>query len=382
MVLSQYLRIIWARKWLVLLLFVVIARGRQHRHHDSAEPVHGRDLAGRRDADRPRARRARAGAGGAELHGNPDRDHQERAGRFARGQDPRRRALRCGRGAVARGDEGEDSRSSATSRACSSAASPVEPARGSNVINLTFSGPDPIFAQAAANAFAQAYMDVSVELRVAPARQSATFLDEQTKVLRANLETGAGQAVQVPAGQGHRRQRRAPRPGKRALQRADRAARDGPGRAGRNRDPAAQHRRRVLARRPAERRRSRASRRRSPPPRPSSPRSAASSARTIRRASQLEAQIGELQEAARGRDAARRRRRVGDQSRQLAEGRRAADDGRRAEEAAARRCAPIATRSRSTSATSRPRSAPTRPSRSGSARSTWKARTTRPTRAC
>ena len=31
-------------------------------------------------------------------------------------------------------------------------------------------------------------MDVSVELRVAPARQSAAFLDEQTKALRANLE--------------------------------------------------------------------------------------------------------------------------------------------------------------------------------------------------
>jgi chain length determinant protein EpsF len=65
----------------------------------------------------------------------------------------------------------------------------VEPARGSNVINIAFSAQDPVFAQAAANAFAQAYMDVSVELRVAPARQSAAFLDEQTKVLRANLES-------------------------------------------------------------------------------------------------------------------------------------------------------------------------------------------------
>ena len=64
----------------------------------------------------------------------------------------------------------------------------VEPARGSNLINLSFSAPDPLFAQAAANAFAQAYMDVSVDLRVAPARQSATFLDEQTNTLRANLE--------------------------------------------------------------------------------------------------------------------------------------------------------------------------------------------------
>jgi chain length determinant protein EpsF len=69
----------------------------------------------------------------------------------------------------------------------------AEPLRGSNVINLSFSGADPIFVQAAANAFAQAYMDVSVELRVAPARQSATFLDEQGKAMRANLEQAQAQ---------------------------------------------------------------------------------------------------------------------------------------------------------------------------------------------
>jgi chain length determinant protein EpsF len=64
----------------------------------------------------------------------------------------------------------------------------VEPGHGSSIINLSFTAPDPIFAQAAANAFAQAYQDVSVELRVAPARQSATFLDDQFKTLRATLE--------------------------------------------------------------------------------------------------------------------------------------------------------------------------------------------------
>ena len=64
----------------------------------------------------------------------------------------------------------------------------VEPSRGSNVINVSFSAQDPVFAQAAANAFVQAYMDVSVELRVAPARESSTFLDNQTKMLRNNLE--------------------------------------------------------------------------------------------------------------------------------------------------------------------------------------------------
>lgn len=64
----------------------------------------------------------------------------------------------------------------------------VEPSRGSNLITLTFVSPDAAFASAAANAFAQAYMETSVELRVEPARQSAEWLDEQTKTLRTNLE--------------------------------------------------------------------------------------------------------------------------------------------------------------------------------------------------
>lgn len=64
----------------------------------------------------------------------------------------------------------------------------VEPSRGSNVINITFVNPDPAFAAAAANAFAQAYMDTSVELRIEPAKQSALWLDEQTKTLRNTLE--------------------------------------------------------------------------------------------------------------------------------------------------------------------------------------------------
>ena len=64
----------------------------------------------------------------------------------------------------------------------------VEPSHGSNVINISFASQDAAFASSAANAFAQAYMDVSVELRIEPARQSAVFLDEQVKLLRTNLE--------------------------------------------------------------------------------------------------------------------------------------------------------------------------------------------------
>lgn len=64
----------------------------------------------------------------------------------------------------------------------------VVPSRESNVINIQFSGSDPAFVAAIANAFARAYIDVNLELRVAPAREYAKFFDEQTKSARERLE--------------------------------------------------------------------------------------------------------------------------------------------------------------------------------------------------
>ncbi len=64
----------------------------------------------------------------------------------------------------------------------------VEAGRGTNFINVTYVAPDPRFAAAAANAFAQAYLDVAIDLRVEPARQYAAWFEEQSKVLRADLE--------------------------------------------------------------------------------------------------------------------------------------------------------------------------------------------------
>lgn len=64
----------------------------------------------------------------------------------------------------------------------------AEPLRGSNIINIAFTAQDPVFAAAAANAFAQAYLELSVDMRVEPARQYATWFDEQSKGLRSNLE--------------------------------------------------------------------------------------------------------------------------------------------------------------------------------------------------
>lgn len=64
----------------------------------------------------------------------------------------------------------------------------VKPSRESNVINITYSSPDPDFAAAVANAFAKAYTDVNLDLRQAPARQYAAFFDVQTQLAREKLD--------------------------------------------------------------------------------------------------------------------------------------------------------------------------------------------------
>ena len=64
----------------------------------------------------------------------------------------------------------------------------VKPSRESNVISINYTGTDPDFAAAVANAFAQAYMNVNLDLRVTPARQYAAFFEEQTKTARDRLE--------------------------------------------------------------------------------------------------------------------------------------------------------------------------------------------------
>lgn len=65
----------------------------------------------------------------------------------------------------------------------------VKPSRDSNLININFTGSDPAFTAAVANAFAQAYMNVNLELRTAPARQYAAFFDDQTTTARNKLDT-------------------------------------------------------------------------------------------------------------------------------------------------------------------------------------------------
>ena len=64
----------------------------------------------------------------------------------------------------------------------------VKPSRESSVIDIAWTGVNPQDAAAVANAYADAYIKTNLELRVDPARQSASFFDEQLKALREKLE--------------------------------------------------------------------------------------------------------------------------------------------------------------------------------------------------
>jgi succinoglycan biosynthesis transport protein ExoP len=60
--------------------------------------------------------------------------------------------------------------------------------RDANTITIQYKAPDPRFAAAAANAFAEAYVEAMTEHKVEPAKQYARWFGEQGKSLRENLE--------------------------------------------------------------------------------------------------------------------------------------------------------------------------------------------------
>lgn len=68
----------------------------------------------------------------------------------------------------------------------------VRPSRESNVISIAYKAPDPRFAAALANAFAQAYVGTTLELKVDPARQYTSFFDVRSKEARDALERAQG----------------------------------------------------------------------------------------------------------------------------------------------------------------------------------------------
>jgi len=64
----------------------------------------------------------------------------------------------------------------------------VKPSRESNVISISYTATEPQFAASVANAFVQAYIETSLELRVDPAKQYSSFFDTQGKDARDALE--------------------------------------------------------------------------------------------------------------------------------------------------------------------------------------------------
>jgi polysaccharide biosynthesis transport protein len=64
----------------------------------------------------------------------------------------------------------------------------VRQTRDSNVVELSYQAADPQFAALVANAFMQAYIDITLEMRVEPAKRYAQMFSEQSKELREKLE--------------------------------------------------------------------------------------------------------------------------------------------------------------------------------------------------
>jgi chain length determinant protein EpsF len=64
----------------------------------------------------------------------------------------------------------------------------VTPSRDSSVIDISMEWTDRHTAMVMANAFAQAYIDTTVELKVDPAKQYAAYFEERSRALRADLQ--------------------------------------------------------------------------------------------------------------------------------------------------------------------------------------------------
>ena len=65
----------------------------------------------------------------------------------------------------------------------------VVPSRESSVLDISFRGTDPQFVAAVANAYADEYQKISLELKVEPMKKAASYFYEQTKLLRDNVES-------------------------------------------------------------------------------------------------------------------------------------------------------------------------------------------------
>jgi len=78
----------------------------------------------------------------------------------------------------------------------------VEPSRESSVITVSYKAADPRFAAGLANAFVQAYIDTTLELRVDPARLYSTFFETRSREARDALELAQSKLSKFQAEKG------------------------------------------------------------------------------------------------------------------------------------------------------------------------------------
>src|SRR5204863_2174651 len=64
----------------------------------------------------------------------------------------------------------------------------VKPARESNIINISWTGRSPSEAARVANAFAQAYLETTLDIKTDPAKKYTVWFDDQVKDVRDRLE--------------------------------------------------------------------------------------------------------------------------------------------------------------------------------------------------
>lgn len=64
----------------------------------------------------------------------------------------------------------------------------VKPSKTSSIIDIGFKGSNPQFVAAISNAFAEAYIQTNIQLKVEPSQKAAKYFTEQVKDLRDDLE--------------------------------------------------------------------------------------------------------------------------------------------------------------------------------------------------
>lgn len=78
----------------------------------------------------------------------------------------------------------------------------IDTSRDSSVIGISFKGADPIFTSMIANAFANAYQEMSIRLTVEPSQKAAAYFSEQLNVLGDRLEVAHKKLSQYQHEQG------------------------------------------------------------------------------------------------------------------------------------------------------------------------------------